>query len=99
MIVDDIVLYDAALPGEERPFPERPIFTGWFDTGQQGKEWPGDFAIVAHKPPRTWKAARSVLEPKSGRPWLRLGPGLPLPPPSFVSLDVPSAAVGRPARA
>src|SRR5262249_12300814 len=55
------------------PFPEGPIFTGWFDTGRQGKEWPGDFEIVPHKPPLTWKAARSVLDPKSGRPWLRLG--------------------------
>ena len=33
------------------------------------------------------------------RPWLRLGPGLPFPSPSFVSLDVPSATVGRPERA
>src|SRR5262249_29842665 len=28
--------------------------------------------IVAHKPPRAWKAARSVIEPKSGKPWIRL---------------------------
>jgi hypothetical protein len=27
---------------------------------------------VPHKPPLTWKAARSVVEPKSGRPWIRL---------------------------
>ncbi len=73
LIIDDIVLYDAALAGEKRPFPEGPIFTGWFDTGRQGKEWPGDFDIVAHKPPRTWKAARSILESKSGKPWIRLG--------------------------
>jgi purine nucleosidase len=71
LLIDDIVLYDAAAEGEKRPFP-RPIFTGWFDTGRQGKEWPGDFAIVAHQPPRTWKAARSVPHPKSGTPWLRL---------------------------
>jgi hypothetical protein len=72
LIVDDIVLYDAAVPGEKRPFPERPLFTGWFDTGRQGREWPGDFEIVAHKPPLTWKAARSVVDPKSRRPWVRL---------------------------
>ncbi len=71
-IVDDIVLYDAAAPGEERPFPEHPSFTGWFDTGRQGKEWPGDFEIVAHRPPLSWKAARSVAEPKSGGSWVRL---------------------------
>jgi inosine-uridine nucleoside N-ribohydrolase len=73
LIVDDISLYDAALPGEQRPFPERPIFTAWFDTGRQGKEWLGDFEIVSHKPPLTWKTARSIVEPKSGKPWLRLG--------------------------
>jgi inosine-uridine nucleoside N-ribohydrolase len=72
LIVDDIVLYDASLPGETRLFPEHPLFTAWFDTGRQGKEWPGDFAIVPHKPPLTWKAARSVMESKSGRPWIRL---------------------------
>ncbi|MBI1916848.1 MAG: nucleoside hydrolase [Planctomycetes bacterium] len=73
LIIDDIILYDAALPGEKRPFPEGPIFTGWFDTGRQGKEWPGDFDIVAHKPPRRWKAARSILDSTSDRPWIRLG--------------------------
>lgn len=72
LVVDDVVLYDAAVPGEKRPFPEQPLFTAWFDTGRQGKEWPGDFAIVAHKPPLTWKAARSVSERQSGRPWIRL---------------------------
>jgi hypothetical protein len=60
LIVDDIVLYDAALPDEQDPFPSRIVFTGWFDTGQQGKEWPGEFEIVAHEKPLKWKAARSV---------------------------------------
>src|SRR5262249_10577563 len=60
VIIDDIVLYDAARPGEKRPFPKRPIFTAWFDTGRQGKEWPGDFAIVELKPPLKGKAAKSV---------------------------------------
>lgn len=57
--IDDIVLFDAAPPGEFVPFPRRVIFTGWFDTGAQGKEWPGDFDIVAHEKPRTWKHARA----------------------------------------
>jgi inosine-uridine nucleoside N-ribohydrolase len=73
LIIDDIVLYDAAPPGEKRPFPARVHFTGLFDTGQQGKEWPGDFKIVSHKPPLTWKAARSVTNAASGAPWIRLG--------------------------
>jgi hypothetical protein len=60
LIIDDIVLYDAAGPDETEPFPSRIVFTGWFDTGQQGKEWPGDFQIVAHEKPLKWKAARSV---------------------------------------
>jgi hypothetical protein len=72
LIVDDVVLYDAAPPGEKRPFPRRVLFTGWFDTGRQGQEWPGDFEIVPHKPPRAWKAARSVQDPRSGAPWIRL---------------------------
>jgi inosine-uridine nucleoside N-ribohydrolase len=72
LIIDDIVLFDAALPGEKRPFPKKILFTGWFDTGQQGKEWPGDFAIVAKKKPLTWKAARSVHDRKRNSPWIRL---------------------------
>jgi hypothetical protein len=71
--IDWLVLYDEAPPGEARPFPTRVAFTGWFDTGAQGREWPGDFEIVKHSPPRTWKSAKSVLEPQSGRPWIRLG--------------------------
>ena len=71
LLIDDVVLYDAAAPGEERPFPERILFTGWFDTGKQGKEWPGDFDIVPHEKPRTWKAARSVKR-ADGDPWIRL---------------------------
>jgi inosine-uridine nucleoside N-ribohydrolase len=70
--IDDVVLYDAAPQGEKRPFPKRLEFTGWFDTGKQGQEWPGDFEIVAHQPPRTWKAARSVDNKETGQPWLRV---------------------------
>jgi hypothetical protein len=70
--IDDIVLYEAGADDEPRPFPARPIFTGWFDTGEQGAEWPGDFQIVRHEPPRTWDAARSVREESSGRSWLRI---------------------------
>jgi inosine-uridine nucleoside N-ribohydrolase len=72
LLIDDIVLYDAAPPGEKRPFPQRLLFTGWFDTGKQGQEWPGDFEIVPHEKPRTWKAARSVTNAKTGDPWIRL---------------------------
>ena len=70
--IDDIVLYEAAKAGETRPFPSRFLFTGWFDTGAQGKEWPGDFEIVLHEKPRTWDAARSVVDPKTGLLWIRL---------------------------
>jgi purine nucleosidase len=38
LLVDDVVLYDAAPPGERRPFPRTVYFTGWFDTGRQGVE-------------------------------------------------------------
>ena len=72
LIIDDIVLYDAASAEEKRPFPTRVHFTGLFDTGAQGKEWPGTFEIVAHKPPLSGKAARSVANENLGAPWLRL---------------------------
>jgi inosine-uridine nucleoside N-ribohydrolase len=72
VLIDDIVLYDAALKDEQQPFPQRLVFTGWFDTGKQGQEWPGDFEIVPHEPPRTWKAARSVVQQPTGEPWIRL---------------------------
>jgi len=63
LLIDDIVLYDTAAKDEKRPFPKRIIFTAWFDTGKQGKEWPGEFEIVTHEKPRTWKAAKSVKGP------------------------------------
>jgi purine nucleosidase len=72
LLIDDIVLYEAAPEGEKRPFPKRVLFTGWFDTGKQGKEWPGDFEIVPHTLPRTWKAAKSVLHAERAAPWIRL---------------------------
>jgi inosine-uridine nucleoside N-ribohydrolase len=72
LVIDDIVLYDAAPKGEKRPFPARVHFTGLFDTGKQGKEWPGDFEIVPHKPPLKWKAARAIINPASEDPWIRL---------------------------
>jgi inosine-uridine nucleoside N-ribohydrolase len=73
LLIDDIVLYDAAIPDETRPFPKHPIFAGWFDTGRQGKEWPGTFAIVDKGPPGAGKAAQAVTNPMLGRPWIRLG--------------------------
>jgi inosine-uridine nucleoside N-ribohydrolase len=77
ILIDDIVLYDAAAEGEKRPFPKRIIFAGGFDSGAQGKEWPGDFEIVPDQG-YFWRAARSV-ENKSadnksaGAAWIRLG--------------------------
>jgi inosine-uridine nucleoside N-ribohydrolase len=70
LLIDDIVLYDAAVPGERRPFPRRLLFTGWFDTGKQGQEWPGSFAIVDKG--FFWKAARAVPNRELGIPWIRL---------------------------
>ncbi len=72
LLIDDIVLYEAAPDGEKRPFPKRVLFTGWFDTGKQGKEWPGDFEIVPHQAPRKWKAAKSVLNAERASPWIRV---------------------------
>jgi inosine-uridine nucleoside N-ribohydrolase len=71
LLIDDIVLFDAAVAGEKRPFPKRIHFTGVFDTGKQGKEWPGDFEIAQGKG-YFWHAARSVENRASGAPWIRL---------------------------
>ncbi|MFM8271350.1 MAG: nucleoside hydrolase [Gemmata sp.] len=71
LLIDDVLLFDAAARDEKRPFPKRVVFTAWFDTGKQGKEWPGDFEIVNNDKPLTWKAARSVKREKGG-PWLRI---------------------------
>ena len=70
--IDNIVLYESARINEDRPFPRRIIFTAWFDTGKQGKEWPGDFEIVPHSKPRKWYAAKSVENPKTALPWIRV---------------------------
>ncbi len=102
--VDDIVLYDAADEGEKEPFPKRILFTAWFDTGKQGKigvgrsgegnEWPGDFAIVAHEPPRTWKAAKSVENAEAKTPWLRIGLRGRRPVPPGVKMRVKARLTG-----
>src|SRR5262249_17866774 len=73
LLIDDVVLYDAAPATEKRLFPKRMIFTGWFDTGKQGVEWPGSFEILPHEKPRQWKYAKSVMNPDTGDPWLRIG--------------------------
>jgi hypothetical protein len=70
LVVDDIVLYDAAGADEKRSFPRKVHFTGWFDSGKQGKEWPGAFDIVPDKG-YYWHAARSVPN-ADGVPWVRL---------------------------
>ena len=71
LIIDDIVLYDAAPAGEKRPFPKRILFSGGFDSGKQGKEWPGDFAIVPNKGV-VGHAAGSANNSETGSPWIRL---------------------------
>ena len=73
LLIDDIVLYEAAPARETAAFPRRIIFTGWFDTGKQGAEWPGDFEIVEHEKPLTWKCAKSVANAATGEPWIRVG--------------------------
>jgi hypothetical protein len=60
LLIDDVILFGAAPADEKRPFPKRILFAGWFDTGKQGQEWPGEFEIVPHEKPRTWKFARSI---------------------------------------
>jgi hypothetical protein len=72
LLVDDVLLYEAAAEGENRPFPKRVLFTGLFDTGKQGVHWPGEFEIVNHEKPLTWKAAKSVPG-KDGTPRLVVG--------------------------
>jgi inosine-uridine nucleoside N-ribohydrolase len=62
LLIDDIVLYDAAVENEHRPFPKRVLFTAGFDTGKQGKEWPGSFEIDQKKG-YFWHAAKSVPDP------------------------------------
>jgi hypothetical protein len=76
LIIDDIVLYEPLggdpSPETPAPFPRRIFFTAGFDTGRQGKEWPGEFEIVPHLPPRTGKAARSIPDPRGEGSGLRI---------------------------
>lgn len=71
ILIDDVVLYDAAAQNEKRSFPKQVIFTGTFDSGKQGKEWPGTFDIVPDEG-SFWKAARSVDNSDLAAPWIRL---------------------------
>ena len=72
VLIDDVVLYDAASPDEKRPFPKRILYTAWFDTGKHGKEWLGDFEIVDRVPPWMGKAAKSVPHMGEAGEWIRL---------------------------
>lgn len=71
LLIDDIALYDEAGADEKRPFPKRFLFTGWFDSGKQGKEWPGTFDIVP-KQGHFWHGAKSVENPSLKAPWIDL---------------------------
>jgi hypothetical protein len=73
LLIDDIVLYDAADVKEMRPFPKRLLFTGWFDSGKQGKEWPGSFEIDQKKG-YFWHAAKSAPHPRiKDSTWINVG--------------------------
>ena len=74
IVVDDIVLYDAASDSDKksRPFPKRIIFAGTFDTGKRGEHWPGEFELVRDAG-NFWRALRTVENPESGAPWIRMG--------------------------
>src|ERR1700684_2619411 len=73
MLIDDIVLYDAAVEGEKRPFPKRILFTAGFDSGKQGKEWPGSFEI-AQEEGYFKHAAKSVPQPEDKKSaWINVG--------------------------
>jgi len=94
-VIDDVVLYDAVLydavpydAGEAKglSFPRQIVFTGWFDTGRQGAEWPGDFEIVPHAPPQKWKAAKAVPAPDGKSRWVRVDLRGPRPLPSAARL-------------
>lgn len=71
LLIDDIMLYDEANADEKRSFPKRFLFTGWFDSGKQGKEWPGTFEILPMKG-HFWHGAKSVENPDSKAPWIEL---------------------------
>lgn len=71
LLIDDIVLYDEANADEKRAFPKRFLFTGWFDSGKQGKEWPGTFEIVAKKG-HFWHGAKSVENADLKHPWINV---------------------------
>lgn len=66
LLIDDIVLYDEAERDETEAFPKQFQFAGLFDTGKQGKEWPGTFAIASQKG-FFWNAAQAVDDPAGGR--------------------------------
>ena len=72
LLIDDIVLYDAG-PLSMQPFPKRFLFTGGFDSGKQGKEWPGSFEIDQKKG-YFWHAAKSVPHPTlKDSAWIKVG--------------------------
>jgi hypothetical protein len=84
--IDDIVLYDAAPAGQQRPFPRKVHFTGWFDTGKQGAQWPGRFEIPSEGG-FFGKAARAIADAKTGLPMVHLDLRDPRPIGNQVAVD------------
>src|SRR5437868_4916522 len=76
LIIDDIVLYEPITvdlsPVTPAGFPSHILFAGGFDTGRQGKEWPGDFEIGVPGKPMAGKAARSIPDPSGQGAGLRI---------------------------
>ena len=71
ILIDDVLLYDAADKEEKRPFPKKVIYTAGFDTGKREKHWLGEFTIVPEKG-HFWRAISPVINKKTGQEWIRL---------------------------
>ncbi len=71
IIIDDVVLYDAAEEKETRPYPKHINFTAVFDTGKHGEHWKGDFEIVPDAG-NFWKGVKSVENAETKTPWIRV---------------------------
>ena len=72
LLIDDIVLYDAAVDGEKRPFPKHILYTGWFRHRQAGQGMAAAISRSCRTRSRVCGRRRARWPIQTGEPWIRL---------------------------
>jgi hypothetical protein len=104
LIVDDLVLYEpltvSLAPETPISFPKHILFAAGFDTGRQGKEWPGEFEIATPEKPGVGRPPDRSPTPRGTIPGCasRSGALVRCPAPPSRCASGPGCRKGSPSR-